>query len=188
MRMATKPAKRGVLRWTRADLERLPDDGNRYEVLDGKLFVTPQAAFGHQFVAFELARQLADYCKRHDAGFVVGPGAIIFGQNELQPDVQVCPGAPPPVTTRWQQLPAPILVAEVLSDSTRRRDLGDKRDAYVRRRKIPDYWIVDLAERHVVTWKPGWAEPVVVTGVLRWQPLPAVPPLGILVESIFPPR
>ena len=43
MHMATR-----TYRWVRKDLERLPDDGNRYEVLDGELFVTPQAAFGHQ--------------------------------------------------------------------------------------------------------------------------------------------
>ena len=42
-------------RWTSADLLDLPDDGNRYEVLDGELFVTPQAIPDHEFVAFELA-------------------------------------------------------------------------------------------------------------------------------------
>ena len=46
MHMATKN-----LRWTSADLARLPDDGNRYEVLDGELFVTPQAEFRHQRIA-----------------------------------------------------------------------------------------------------------------------------------------
>ena len=50
MHMATK-----TRRWTRADLASLPDDGNRYEVLDGELFVTPQAAYRHQRIAFRLA-------------------------------------------------------------------------------------------------------------------------------------
>jgi Uma2 family endonuclease len=188
MRMATKPAKPATLHWTRADLARLPDDGNRYEVLDGRLLVTPQAAFGHQHVAFALARKLADYCERHGVGFVVGPGAIIFGRNELQPDVQVCPGALPAASTAWIRLPRPILVAEVLSESTRRRDLEDKRDAYLRRRKIPDYWIVDLDARLVLTWKPGSAEPGIVSDVLRWQPRAEFPPLEIRTDSLFPPR
>jgi Uma2 family endonuclease len=76
----------------------------------------------------------------------------------------------------------------VLSDSTRRRDLGDKRDAYVRRRKIPDYWVVDLDERRVLMWNPGSAEPEIVSDVLRWQPRAEFPPFEIRVGSLFPPR
>ena len=45
MVMVAQAVRKG---WTRADLLRLPDDGNRYEVLDGKLLVTPQASYPHQ--------------------------------------------------------------------------------------------------------------------------------------------
>jgi Uma2 family endonuclease len=104
--------------WTRADLARLPDDGNRYEVLDGELLVTPQASVSHQRIAIELSMALEQYCARHSIGFVVGPGAVPFGKNELQPDVQVIPGPPPPAKTKWTALPLPLLVVEILSDST----------------------------------------------------------------------
>lgn len=70
MHMATK-----THRWTRADLANLPDDGNRYEVLDGQLFVTPLPLFPHQWIATRLVALLTPYvhlgtgiggiCRRH---------------------------------------------------------------------------------------------------------------------------
>ncbi len=46
--------------WTVADLERLPDDGNRYEILHGELLVTPLPSNGHQGVAGRIARLLSN--------------------------------------------------------------------------------------------------------------------------------
>lgn len=180
MHMATK-----IRRWTAADLESLPDDGNRYEVLDGELFVTPQAAYGHQRVALEIALALHGYCRTHALGEVVGPGAVVWAKNELQPDVEVIPGHHDPrLNQSWKDLPHPILVVEVLSDSTHRRDRGKKRMAYARLR-IPTYWTVDLDERSVEVWSAGSPEPVVVTDVVRWAPVAKLPPLEIALDSIF---
>jgi Uma2 family endonuclease len=182
MHMATK-----THRWTSADLERLPDDGNRYEVLDGELFVTPQAEFRHQWIAQNLARQLSEYCERHSLADVVGPGAVKWAKNELQPDIEVIPGRYDGTgRPQWQDLPRPILVVEILSDSTWQRDLWKKRDAYARRR-IPTYWIVDPDDRNVTVWTfPSTGkEPEVVTDVLRWQPNTDLPALEIALASIF---
>ena len=176
-------------RWTRADLSRLPDDGNRYEVLDGELFVTPQAAATHQYIAYRLVLTLGPYCDRHAIGWVPGPGAVVFEeQSELQPDVQVVPGVPRMRSEHeWKTLPLPLLVVEILSDSTARRDLGKKRDAYLRI-GIPTYWVVDASERRVLIWAgPTAADaPVIETDVLRWQPRADLPPLEITVDSILP--
>ena len=148
MHMAQRAARSLRTRaWTRADLERLPDDGNRYEVLDGALLVTPQAAFSHQEIATRLAVALSAYCMAHGIGGVVAPGSVPHGKSELQPDVQVIPGRPPR-GAKWTSLPRPFLVVEVLSDSTSRRDLGVKRDAYLRW-GIPEYWAVDLDAKRV---------------------------------------
>jgi Uma2 family endonuclease len=172
-------------RWARADLGRLPDDGNRYEVLDGELFVTPQAAYRHQAIAFDLAFALQRYCIDHDIGRVVGPGAVVFDQNELQPDVQVIPGHhPPQADTEWEQLPLPLLVAEVLSDSTRQRDFGKKKAAY-ERLGIATYWIVDPGKRRVIAMSVRSAEPEIVTDVLRWQPRGDLPPLEIPIATFL---
>ena len=78
-------------------------------------------------------------------------------------------------------------MVEILSDSTARRDLGKKRDAYLRI-GIPTYWVVDASERRVLLWAgPTAADaPVIETDVLRWQPRADLPPLEIPVDSILP--
>ena len=181
MQMATKTRP-----WVRADLERLPDDGNRYEVLDGELFVTPQAAYDHQGIAVALIVALGPYCDRHVLGHVVGPGAVVFGKNELQPDVQVVPGTRRARGTKWSDLPTPLLVAEILSDSTSSRDLGKKREAYLRI-NIRTYWVIDADNRRAFVWTPSSPEPETVTDMLRWQPRPGLPPLEIPLETLLGP-
>jgi Uma2 family endonuclease len=172
-------------RWTRADLERLPDDGNRYEVLDGELFVTPMPSFQHQRIAGIISARVHKYCRLHSIGDTVGPGGVVWDDNELQADFEVFPfrydGTGDP---KWEDLPCPILVGEVLSDITEWRDHGPKRDAY-ERRGIPTYWIVDPDERCVTVWSFPAAEPRVLTDVLRWQPRADLPPLEIPLASIF---
>ena len=181
MHMATK-----TRRWTRADLASLPDDGNRYEVLDGELFVTPQAAYRHQYIARDLAFILHAYCRRYGIGEVVGPGAVIFGKNELQPDVQVIPGHHPPLAdTKWEDLPTPLLVVEILSESTARRDVGKKRAAYLRI-DIPTYWVVDADKHRVLAWSPVSSEPTIVTDTLHWHAGGDLPPLEIPLASFLP--
>lgn len=140
-RRAASPKDPAPRPWKRADLARLPDDGNRYEVLDGALLVTPKASQPHQLVAVELMILLERYVRPSRAAYVVGPGAVPFGENELQPDVQVIPG--PRESSTWDFVPAPILVVEVLSTSTRRRDFGIKLDAFLGRVRVPTVWIVD---------------------------------------------
>jgi Uma2 family endonuclease len=169
--------------WTRADLARLPDDGNRYEVLDGALLVTPQAAFEHQRVATQILLVLATYCRSHGLGVVVAPGAVPHGKSELQPDVQVIPGNPPK-GAKWTALPRPVLVVEVLSDSTARRDLGIKRDAYLRW-GIPTYWAVDLATHRVTVFDASAPEGREISDALVWQPHASCPAIQLPVAELF---
>lgn len=174
-------------RWTRADLERLPDDGNRYEVLDGELFVTPLPSPPHQVIALRIMTRLQPYLDRYHLGTVVGPGAVVFGSNELQPDVVVFPVRAAAVPRTWSRLPRPTLVVEVLSPTTRLRDLDRKRRAYQRRR-IPDYWVIDAAERRALWWRAGSRDPVVVRDALEWQPRADIEPLVIELRDVLPPR
>lgn len=169
--------------WTRADLERLPDDGNRYEVLDGALLVTPAPFVPHQFAASQLLILLGAYCRAHEIGVAFGPGAIPHGRSELIPDVLVALDVTWPLPRRWTAMPTPALVVEVLSDSTRRRDLGIKREAYDRW-GIPEYWIVDDDDQSVTVVRRG-APDVRVTDTLRWQPRAALPALEIAVTDVF---
>jgi Uma2 family endonuclease len=168
--------------WERADLARLPDDGNRYEVLDGRLLVTPQASHDHQSVALRLAMALETYVSRSGVAHVVGPGAVPFGPNELQPDVQVIPGPMRPGD--WQDFPSPLLVVEVLSASSRRYDLGDKLDAYVNRIDVRTVWIVDHKLREIHVFGRGTA-PRVERLSLEWHAPGAPEPLRIDLPAFF---
>jgi Uma2 family endonuclease len=121
------------------DLERLPDDGHRYELLDGTLLVTPAPGWSHQEVAGALYRAL------HAASVpgtrvLIAPFAVRFGRDtELQPDVLVARYA----DLTPKNLPAaPLLAVEVRSRSTALVDLNLKRAAY-EREGVASYWVVD---------------------------------------------
>ena len=169
--------------WTRAELQRLPDDGNRYEVLDGELLVTPLPAGPHQRAAVRLTVWVSTYCDRHGIGFVVAPGPVPHGDNELQPDIAIFLDPTVPFEANWDRYPLASLVVEVLSPSTRRRDLGSKRAAYLRW-GIPEYWIVDTEQRQITVVRPD-RDDERVTETLRWQPRPEVPALEIKLDEIF---
>src|SRR3954463_13774724 len=80
-------------RWTAARVRELPDDGKRYEVVDGELLVTPAPSFDHQQAAFELASSLRAYLAQIRLGHaVMSPADIELDANTLvQPDVFVVP-------------------------------------------------------------------------------------------------
>src|SRR6266566_3839257 len=105
------------------DLDRFPDDGRRYELIDGVLTVTPAPITVHQLVAFRLARDLDTACPE---GMYVVPatGMMIDIHTELVPDIVVV-GAdqvgPPKVTK------PPLLAVEVQSPSTKLYDLNQKK-------------------------------------------------------------
>ena len=115
MHMAVK-----VRKWTRADLERLPDDGNTYEVIRGELFVTPPPAAGHEWIVEAFARRIQPYVWAQELGHVRFPHSVlVFEKSLAEPDMMVLP---PGRFTSWERMPTPLLVIEVLSESTGRRD------------------------------------------------------------------
>jgi Uma2 family endonuclease len=170
--------------WTREDLARLPDDGNRYEVLDGELFVTPMPVPLHQWLASSLARALGAYVEAHGIGSVLGPSAVVWSRNELQPDVAVLPVQPDQLRAKgWEDLPMPLLVIEVLSPSTRSRDRGRKRAAY-QALGISEYWMVDPETSHVTVALADGTERL-VEDQLMWTPFAGVEPFTLPLRTLF---
>jgi Uma2 family endonuclease len=141
--------------WTIDDLERLPDDGNRYEIFDGSLLVSPHADASHGLVSNKL-RRLLDRQAPDDlfVGQDVGVSRKI--SSYLVPDLFVVR------TAAFEQARAALppsaveLVVEVLSPGNRGRDLVVKRHEYAAA-GIPLYWIVDPMERlmHVLELDGG---------------------------------
>ena len=164
-----------VPRYTVDDLEHFPDDGNRHELLDGLLLVTPGPAAVHQNVASQLHGLLFDAVQRSGHARVVSPGAIsVPPRNHLQPDILVYPARFGP-SVNWKDVSEHWLAVEIFSQSSRIYDREFKRDAYFVF-GVPQVWLVDIADRSVEVWRSR-SEHAVVRDVIRWR----VPTLDLVV-------
>jgi Uma2 family endonuclease len=172
--------------WT-ADMARsLPDDGRRYEVLDGELSVTPAPSLRHQTVAFKLCVRLDSYVTAHSLGIaLLSPADIEFSSRRLlQPDVFVAPPTASGTPREWSDISSLLLVVEILSPSTARTDRQQKRRIY-QSEGVPEYWIVDLDARVVERWQPHDTRPEIIADVLVWQPQPEIAALSIDLVELF---
>ena len=178
MHMAT-----ATKRWTLEELHSLPDDGNKYELVRGELFVTPPPTTDHETILARLSRILEPYVAREKLGLIYHPRAVLrFEGSEVEPDLMV---RQPPATRRtpWDQAPLPILIVEVLSDSTRRRDRMQKKSFYVDT-GVEEYWIVDGESMTITSVRGGRAD-VVAREKLTWSPDKASSPLTIDLAVVF---
>jgi Uma2 family endonuclease len=124
---------------TRDDLEALPDDGWRHELVDGALVMTPAPRWRHQSAVVELLAALRVGCPS-DLRVVVAPFDVVLGADTVvQPDLLVAQRSS---ITETELTGAPLLAVEVLSPSTTHIDLGLKRARYEAAR-CPAYWVVD---------------------------------------------
>lgn len=136
--------------FTVAELDRMPDDGRRYELLDGVLIVSPRPTTVHQFVAGQLYGILSGACP-DDFCVVPEPAVQLGPQTEFDPDI---------VVVHLDQIGGakfaepPLLVVEIRSPSTALFDLSQKKAAY-ERFGVPSYWIVnpDLAQPEVTVFE-----------------------------------
>ncbi len=130
------------------DLDRFPDDGNRYELIEGSLHVTPSPALPHQEAVANAFRLLDRACPP-DRKVLFAPLDLVLGPaTVVQPDVLVLTIDERDDTKVWS---TPLLVVEVLSPSTRSYDLTLKRRAY-REGGVGSYWVVDPNRPAVTVW------------------------------------
>jgi Uma2 family endonuclease len=124
--------------FTIEDLDKMPDDGHRYELLDGSLIVSPAPGLPHQRVVAALIAVLESACPQE---MVVFPNVNVrFAvASALEPDVVV---ASPPGISGQRLLRAPLLGVEILSPDSALRDLILKKAAY-ELFGVPSYWVVD---------------------------------------------
>ena len=149
-------------------LDELPDDGTRYELLDGFLLVTPAPSNAHQVVATRLATMLSVALGGSGAR-VVAVGAIQRGNDtQLQPDVLVYPSVFSPAA-QWREIRGWWLAVEVLSPSSRLYDREVKRGAYLAL-GVDEYWIVDPRDCSVEAWSRNRTDSLRVTEHLVWRP------------------
>ena len=175
--------------WDYSDYARFPDDGNRYEVIDGEVLVTPAPSTYHQHVLANLLVALRLYLKREPMGVVLPDIDLLFVSGQfLRPDlVVVANEARDGITNRGVELP-PALVVEVLSPTSSSIDRVKKPRRYGDF-GIPEYWVIDPEERLVWVWRfaAGASDAERVTGRLVWHSKGAGQAFEITPEELFEP-
>jgi Uma2 family endonuclease len=148
----------------------LPDDGNRYETVRGELLVTPAPGGMHQPFLSDLHVILGSYLAAHGVrGLLWSPADISYGADTLvQPDLFVADIAAFLRSGEWADVRTLHLVVEVVSPSSARSDRVTKRRLYQEQR-IPEYWVVDIDQRHVEVWTPDATFPMVEREQLTWR-------------------
>lgn len=146
-----------ALRWTSQDLETMPDDGKRYEVVDGELYVSKQPHWNHQHLCLRLGGLLDAWSLTTGAGEANGaPGLIFTEDDDVAPDI---------IWISYERLAtalhedgklhaAPELAVEVLSPGSlnERRDREAKLKLYSRR-GVMEYWIVSWQEKRIEVYR-----------------------------------
>lgn len=132
------------------DLQQAPEDGRRYELYDGEVFVVPAPFPRHQQVVLDLAMRLDRYARTTGGKVLASPIDIVFSEfNVLQPDLVFFQSArrhfvKPDEAIRFP----PDLVVEVISPNTATTDRSMKMQMYGRY-AVPEYWIVDPRAREI---------------------------------------
>lgn len=172
--------------WTVDRWRELPADGNRYELVDGQLLVTPSPALPHQLAVFELARLIADYVERFRIGLtVIAPADVQYDDRTVvEPDIFVAPVLEGRRARSYADLGGLLLAVEVISPSSARADRITKRRLYQRER-VPEYWIVDLDARVVERWRPDEDRPELLSERIDWQPAAQHPRLSVSLPDYF---
>jgi Uma2 family endonuclease len=134
--------------WTYADWETLPDDGNRYEVIDGVLYMTTAPSFFHQWIIGRLHRYLGIAAEDQGLAFAVAApiGLLMPGCSPVQPDYMVVLASRAGIIHDRRIWAAPDLIVEVLSPSNVELDEDVKLNSYAQA-GVPEYAIVDPLTR-----------------------------------------
>jgi Uma2 family endonuclease len=165
---------------TRADLETMPDDGHRYELIDGVLLVTPSPVHLHQRAVVRLIALLPQRCPSELEVLTAPFNVARADDTVMQPDVLVARKSD---ITRRDLPTAPLLAIEILSRSTRLFDLNTKK-ARFEVAGCPSYWAVDPDEPSLTAWDLHDGHYVEVARVVGSETFTAVLPYAVEVTPV----
>ncbi len=179
------------VRWTTADLELMPDNGNRYEIIDGELLVTRSPHFRHQKAADRICALLNDWSDQTRLGEAVTSAGIIFtdADNVIPAVIWVSKARLDLVLDNAGHLiAAPELVVEVLSpgESNQRRDCELKLKLYSAQ-GVQEYWIADRQLQQIQVYRRQQATLHLVATLLAGDELssPLLPGFCCQVAQAF---
>lgn len=142
-------------RYTADDLWESPDDGNRYEVIGGELYVSPPPTWEHQYGSGKLFLILGSFIYQRGLGKIVSApvGVVLDEGSGVQPDLVYVSRAREGIISLRGVEGAPDLVVEFLSPSTRHLDRGVKMARYAAA-GVPHCWLADPATRTLEPYRP----------------------------------
>ena len=145
-----------VIKFKADDIWDTPDDGKRYEVLDGALYVTPPPGWGHQYSGDTLFGHLWSHIRAHDLGRIVTApvGVVLDDENGVEPDIVFVSKERLGIITEKGVIGAPDLIVEVLSPGTQSRDRGVKMRRYAAA-GVPHYWLLGYRRRRLEAYRLG---------------------------------
>jgi Uma2 family endonuclease len=180
-------AHRTARRWTEADFYKARDDapfGERWELVDGEVLVTPSPHWVHQRIVVRLLERLLPYVRDQNLGevFVAPLDVKLEPGLVLQPDLLVVPNGE--LRTREDTVRRLLLAVETISPGSARHDRVTKRPRYQRNR-VPEYWIVDENSQTVERWRPDDTRPELLAEQLIWSPDGCREPFVLDLVSFF---
>lgn len=177
--------------WTFADYERLPDNGKRYEIIEGHLYMSPAPQTRHQKIIVRLVARLQFYLEKSQLGeILVAPTDVRFPDvvTNVQPDLVFVGKDRLEIIQKARIEGSPDLVVEVLSPKHVRYDRSVKFDAYAEA-EIREYWIVDPENDTIeVNVLRGTAyAPIAVFSGAEQVRSEVLPDFELIAADIFPP-
>lgn len=183
--MATHPERTSL---TYADYRQLPDDRQRYELLEGELAVTPAPGTGHQIVVSNVQFLLESHVRRYRLGKVLAAPCDVLLSNSVvvQPDLLFISSERLSIIRPHYVRGAPDLVVEVISPGTTRRDRQVKARIYARY-GVPHYWLLDPRRQEAVAHvlAEGVYQQAAAAGAKESFAAPPVPELAISLAALW---
>jgi Uma2 family endonuclease len=171
-------------RFTLEDLASFPDDGNRYELVDGILLVTPAPMPPHQLVLSRIAGWLIRALGDPPRAQILFPGVVEIAPNlHLEPDILVVPLSEP-MNGAWTDVRVFRLAVEVSGRGSRIYDREYKRPAYLRA-GVEEVWRADLKERCILVSRPGTPAEERRHDTVEWAPSELPRPAVLDVTAVF---
>jgi Uma2 family endonuclease len=182
------PAHRTLRRrWTEDEFYAARDaapPGERWELVDGEVLVTPSPQWMHQRIVVRLTVVIDAYVRANALGelFTSPLDVRLEPSLVLQPDLLVVP--PGAIGRRSDIVRHLLLAVEIVSPSSARHDRVTKRPRYQRNR-VPDYWIVDEMSQTIERWTPDDDRPELLPERLVWHPAGAAEPFVLDLVEFF---
>ncbi|MEO5568452.1 MAG: Uma2 family endonuclease [Gemmatimonadaceae bacterium] len=174
--------------WTVDLLDALPQSAERFELIDGELFVTPSPGIPHQGVILTLAAALLTYTRAEQFGrTIISPSDVRrddFQKNRVQPDIYVVRLTDDRLPDYPFHLRELMLAIEVISPGNPVLDYHIKRGLYLAE-GVGEYWIIDIDRQILTRFRQGQGEGEVFTDRIEWRPIEARTTFAVELPALF---